>query len=79
MGRYNVNKLQCADDTFVMAGNEIELQEMLDTTEIQNKGLSLNNRSKISYGNYNEKMSHRLKYLSKSGKPETFQNFQVFG
>ena len=43
VGGYNMNNIIYADDTVLIADNEKELQEMLDTVvrESENKGLSL--------------------------------------
>ncbi len=46
VGGYNINYLQYADDTVLIAENEIDLQQMLDTVirESEKKGLSLNKK-----------------------------------
>ena len=46
VGGYNMNNIRYADDTVLIADNENELQEMLDTVvrESEKKGLSLNKK-----------------------------------
>ena len=46
VGGYNMNNIRYADDTVLIADNEKELQEMLDTVvrESEKKGLSLNKK-----------------------------------
>ena len=45
-GEYNMNNIRYADDTVLIADNEYELQDMLDTVvrESEKKGLSLNKK-----------------------------------
>ena len=46
VGGYNMNNIRYSDDTVLIADNEKELQEMLDTVvrESEKKGLSLNKK-----------------------------------
>ena len=51
VGGYNMNNIRYADDTVLIADNEKELQEMLDTVvrESEKKGLSLNKKKRKSW------------------------------
>ena len=58
VGGYNMNNIIYADDTVLIADNEKELQEMLDTVvrESENKGLSLKKKENRSHGHLKEKL-----------------------
>ena len=57
VGGYNLNHLRYADDTVVIAKNEIDLQQMLDTVikESVNKVLS-DKKPKTNHGHRKEKL-----------------------
>ena len=64
VGGYNMNNIRYADDTVLIADNENELQEMLDTVvrESEKKGLSLNKKENRSHGHLKEKLYACMQY-----------------
>ena len=59
-----MNTIRYADDTVLIADNENELQEMLDTVvrESEKKGLSLNKKENRSHGHLKEKLYACMQY-----------------
>ena len=70
VGGYNMNNIRYADDTVLIADNEKELQEMLDTVvreSEEKKGLSLNKKKT----EVKEKLYARMQYRNEWDSFET--------